>query len=164
MHICHFFHMAVVHTAASLTQSFNFITVSWWDNEVEHNFIYHLSRFLHVRESQQTSHDALITFVASNILLDTYPLKMHDKTASQLVNFDAECFAKTHSLWFKSSLWCSILTILYLVPHRDIWWSEFHLAAGCFYLESAGHTFLWYDCLWEVSNTDASGKDRVSRY
>ena len=104
VHICHFFHMAVVHTAASLTQPFDFITASRRGNEVEHDFVHHLSRFLHVGESQQASRDALMTFVASNILLDAYPPKMHGKTAPQLANFDAECFAKTRSLRSKSSL------------------------------------------------------------
>ena len=164
VHICHFFHMAVVHIAVSLTQLFNFIIVSQQGNKVEHNFIYHLSRFLHVRESQQTSHNALMTFVALNILLDAYPSKMHSKIALQLMNLNAKCFAKICSLWFRDSLWCLVSAILYSISHEDVWWSGSHLTAEHFHLKSTDHTVLWYDYLWEVSNTDISEKDEVSRY
>ena len=74
--------MAVAHTAATLHQPFDFVLASRRgndSNEVQPDFVHHLSRFLRIRESQQVSRNELMTFIASNILLDGYLPEMHGK-------------------------------------------------------------------------------------
>ncbi|MCJ1235116.1 hypothetical protein MMC14_003080 [Varicellaria rhodocarpa] len=84
VHVSEFFHMAVAHTAASSNRPFDFIIASRQGNEVQEDFVNHLSRFLRVGENYQTSQIALMSFIASNILLDAYPPKMHGKLPRQL--------------------------------------------------------------------------------
>jgi len=81
-HLSHFFRMAVAHTAASLNQPFDFVLASRRGNEVQPDFEHHLTRFLELGLKHKASQDALITFVASSILLDAYSPKMHSKKPS----------------------------------------------------------------------------------
>ena len=81
LHVSSFFHMAVAHTASSLTERFDFVLASRRDHEVQPDFADHLSRLLRVGESRQAPRDALMTFAASSILLDAYPPNMHGKDA-----------------------------------------------------------------------------------
>ena len=84
LHVSSFFYMAVAHTAASLSEPFDFVLASRRGNEARPDFAHHLSRFLRVGEIHQAPRDAQMTFVASNILLDAYPPKMHGKDALAL--------------------------------------------------------------------------------
>jgi len=72
--------MIVGHIAASTSWSFDFILASRRGNEVELDFVHHLFRFLRCEEDHQVPRDALMTFIASSIMLDVYPSKMHGKT------------------------------------------------------------------------------------
>ena len=94
VHVSQFFRMAVAHTAASLSQPFDFVLTSRWGNEVQPDFIHHLSRFLQVKESHQTPCDALMAFIASNILLDAYSPKMHGKIPLHLPKISAKYLTK----------------------------------------------------------------------
>jgi len=94
VHVSQFFRMAVAHTAASLSQPFDFVLASRRGNEVQPDFIHHLSRFLRVGESHQTPRDALMAFIASNILLDAYPPKMHGKIPLHLPKIGAKYLTK----------------------------------------------------------------------
>ena len=78
-HLSHFFRMTVAHTATSLIRSFDFVLASRRGNEVQSDFEHHLTRFLELESKHKTSQDALMTFVASSILLDVYSSKMHGK-------------------------------------------------------------------------------------
>jgi len=98
VHVSEFFHMAVAHTAVSINQPFDFVLASCRGNEVQPDFIHHLSRFLRVRESHQTLCDALMAFIVSNILLDAYPPKMHGMIPLHLLNLDAQYLTKICSL------------------------------------------------------------------
>ncbi len=79
-HTARFFRMTVGHIAASTSRPFDFILASRRGNEVEPDFVHHLSRFLRCGEDHQVPRDALMTFIASSIMLDVYPPKMHGKT------------------------------------------------------------------------------------
>ena len=79
-HTTRFFHMAVAHTAASISRPFDFLSASRRGNDVEPDFVHHLSRFMRSGVDHQAPRDALMTFVASSIMLDAYPPKMHGKT------------------------------------------------------------------------------------
>ena len=79
VHMSHFFHMAVAHTAASLSRPFDFVLSSRRGNEVQPDFEHHLSRFLRLGVKHETPQNSLMTFVASSVILDAYPPKMHGK-------------------------------------------------------------------------------------
>jgi len=79
-HTTRVFRMAVAHTAASTSRPFDFTLASRRGNEVEPDFIHHLSRFMRCGEDHQDPRDALMNFTASSIMLGAYPPKMHGKT------------------------------------------------------------------------------------
>ena len=89
--------MAVAHTAVSINQPFDFVLASRRGNEVQPDFVHHLSRFLQVGESHQIPRDALMAFIASNILLDAYPPKMHGTIPLHLPNLNAQYLTKIRS-------------------------------------------------------------------
>lgn len=89
-HITRFFRMAVAHTAVSMSRLFDFILASRRGNDVEPDFVHHLSRFMRSGEDRQVPRDVLMTFVASSIMLDAYPPKMHGKTILALANMEAQ--------------------------------------------------------------------------
>ncbi len=82
IHLNKFFQMAVSHTVASILQSFNFVITSRENNEVESDHIDHVISFLRLETRYKLSYDALTNFIASSILLNAYPSKMHSKTFS----------------------------------------------------------------------------------
>jgi len=96
--------MIVAHTTASMSWPFDFILASRRGNDVEPDFVYHLSRFMRSKRDHQVSRDALITSVASNILLDAYSPKMHDKTILTLANMNAQHLIKICRLRFEDAL------------------------------------------------------------
>ncbi|MCJ1342943.1 hypothetical protein MMC31_001132 [Peltigera leucophlebia] len=77
IHISSFFRMAVAHTAASLSQPFDFISASRRGNEIQSDFADHLFRFLKIGESYEIPREAQMKFISLNILQDAYPPKMH---------------------------------------------------------------------------------------
>lgn len=79
-YIARFFRMIVNHIAISTNRSFDFILTNRRDNEIELDFVHYLFKFMRCKNNYQISHDALITFIASNIMLNAYLLKMHNKT------------------------------------------------------------------------------------
>lgn len=97
-HITRFFRIAVDHTAASMSRPFDFILASRRGNNVEPDVVHHLSRFMRSGRDYQVPRDALMTFVASSILLDAYPPKMHGKIILTLANMNAQHLTKVHRL------------------------------------------------------------------
>lgn len=71
--------MAVDYTAALISRPFDFILASRRGNDIEPDVVHHLSRFMRSGRDHQVPRDALMTSVALSILLDVYPLKIHDK-------------------------------------------------------------------------------------
>lgn len=128
-HISRFFRMAVTHIAVSMSRSFDFILTSQRDNDVESDFIHHLFRFIRFEENHQISRDALMTFIASSIMLDAYFLKMHDKTILVSKKMNVQHLIKIRSLRLRDALWRSVSTSLSSVSYWDIWWSRSRSAA-----------------------------------
>ena len=103
-HTARFFRMAVAHTAASTSLPFDFILASRRGNGVEPDFAQHLSRFMGSGENRHIPRDALMTFIASSIMLDAYPPKMHGKTTLALANMNAPYLTETRSLRSRAAL------------------------------------------------------------
>ena len=64
------------HTSQSITQPFDFISRSRIGNEIGTDYQTHLSTFL---ELGHLSNDDLALFIASSMLMDSYPPRMHNK-------------------------------------------------------------------------------------
>ena len=80
VHLAEFFRMAVMHTAASLLRPFDFVIASRQNNEIRPDHAEHLTTFLKLGTESGLSWDAMTGFIASSILLDAYPPRMHSKT------------------------------------------------------------------------------------
>ena len=78
--------MAMAYTAALISRLFDFILANKKGNDVEPDIIYYLFRFMRSGKDHQVPRDALITSIASNILLDVYPPKMYNKIILTLAN------------------------------------------------------------------------------
>lgn len=79
VHLDKFFQMAISHTASSILRPFDFITASRLGNEVDVDHASHLTTFLRLGKHHQIADDTVAAFVASSMLLDAYPPKMHSK-------------------------------------------------------------------------------------
>lgn len=55
--------MTVINIAASMSRSFDFISTSRRDNDVEPDFEHHLFRFMRFEGDQQVPRNASITFI-----------------------------------------------------------------------------------------------------
>lgn len=77
VHLNKFFQMAVSQSAASLIPPFNFLTASRVGNEVSPDHTDHLTSFLRLGVVHGLSDETVGRFIASTILLDMYPPKMH---------------------------------------------------------------------------------------
>ena len=128
-HIVQFFNMIMIHTTILMNWSFNFILTSRKDNDVESNFIHHLFKFMRFDENYQIFRDTLMIFITSNVMLNAYSSKMHDKTILILTNTNAQHLIKIRKLRFENALWHLILTFLSSVFYWNIWRSRFHLEA-----------------------------------
>lgn len=80
LHLNAFFDQAVEHTAATKDQPFDFIKRSRNGNEVQDNYVGHLSTFLQLGKTHSLSYDDVAFFLASTIVLDSYPPGMHSET------------------------------------------------------------------------------------
>lgn len=79
----------MAYTAALTSWPFDFILASRRGNEVKPDFVYYLFKFIRCGEDHQVPRDALITFIASIIMLDVYLPKMHSKTTPAPAEIDA---------------------------------------------------------------------------
>ena len=77
VHLKKFFQLAISHTATSILRPFNFVTASRLGNEVGADHADHLISFLGLGKNHGLSDDIMGRFIASIILLDAYPLRMH---------------------------------------------------------------------------------------
>ncbi|KAL9127044.1 MAG: hypothetical protein Q9217_004008 [Psora testacea] len=79
VHLNKFFQMAVSQTASSILRPFDFVLASRLGNEVGPDHVDHLTSFLRLGTDCGLSNDTIASFIASTILLDAYPPKMHRK-------------------------------------------------------------------------------------
>lgn len=71
------FRVALSHFSRTIESPFDFIRASRVDNPVEDSFEQHLCEFLYLAHQCYTPYTLLAPFIASYILLDTFPPKMH---------------------------------------------------------------------------------------
>ena len=77
VHLEKFFQIAVSQTASSILRPVDFVTASRLGNEVGPDHLNHLTSFLRLGKDRGVSNDTMASFIASTILLDAYPPKMH---------------------------------------------------------------------------------------
>ena len=81
IHLAEFFRMAVTHTATSLLRPFDFVLASRQNNEVGSDHADHLTTFLRLGTQAGLSWDVMADYIASSILLDAYPPRMHSQAS-----------------------------------------------------------------------------------
>ena len=81
IHFEAFFRRSIEHMARSITEPFDFIQSTRIDNEVSSDFQGHLSNFLTSGKDCYLSYDSLVSFIASSILMDAYPPRMHSESS-----------------------------------------------------------------------------------
>ncbi len=84
VHFEAFFRRAVDHVAHTITEPFDFIQSSRIDNEIYDDYRDHLISFLRTGKDFFLSYERLTSFIASTILMDAYPPKMHSKSINDL--------------------------------------------------------------------------------
>lgn len=77
VHLGSFFQLAVSHTTASIRQPFSYIRASRQGNEIGPGYTDHIFSFLELGARLKVNFDTIAAFIASTILLDAYPPKMH---------------------------------------------------------------------------------------
>ena len=85
VHLNKFFQIAVSQTAASALRPFNFVTASRLGNEVGSDHFDHLTSFLRFEVYRDLSNDIMTSFIASSILLNVYPFKMHRECCTDIL-------------------------------------------------------------------------------
>ena len=81
-HLASFLQQAVQHTAKSLDQPFDFIAGTRAYNSIGNDYEDHLCRFLQTGLHCYISAGTLIGFIASSILMDAYPPRMHGMSSN----------------------------------------------------------------------------------
>ena len=76
-HLSSFFHHALASIARDGARIFDFVKTSRCWNPVGQDYSQHLSEFLTLGLSNFISHPSLATYLASSMLMDAYPPKMH---------------------------------------------------------------------------------------
>jgi len=76
-HIQCFLHRAVQHTALSVTEPFDFIAKSRLGNELRQDYETHVCVFLNLARRYFLSMATVNRFLASSIIMDAYPPRMH---------------------------------------------------------------------------------------
>ena len=76
-HLSSFFHHALASIARDGAQVFDFVKMSRCWNPVGLDYSQHLSHFLNLGLSSFISHPSLATYLASSMVMDAYPPKMH---------------------------------------------------------------------------------------
>ena len=85
VHLNKFFQIVVSQTAVSALRSFNFVTASRLDNEVDPNHFDHLTSFLRFGMYRGLSNDITTSFIASSIVLNAYSLNMHRECCTDIL-------------------------------------------------------------------------------
>jgi hypothetical protein len=78
-HFADFFRLALEHVAKTASHPFDFIAATRADNLIEEASVGHIVNFLRLGLALDVSYYDMASFVASAILMDAYPPKMHRK-------------------------------------------------------------------------------------
>lgn len=78
-HFESFFRQAINHVAQSITTPFGFIEQTRVCNRIHDDYSDHLSVFLTLGKDAFLSYESLTSFIASTILMDAYPPRMHSE-------------------------------------------------------------------------------------
>ena len=81
VHFSAFVKQAVRHVATSFTTPFNFMETTRLSNPLKPDYRAHLSACFTLARHYHVSYETLASFIASSILLDAYPPRMHSKSA-----------------------------------------------------------------------------------
>ncbi len=85
VHLNKFFQIVILQTAVSALQSFNFVTTSQLDNEVDLNHFDHLTSFLQFEMYRDLSNDIMTSFIAFSIVLNVYSFNMHRECCTDIL-------------------------------------------------------------------------------
>ncbi|KAK3167631.1 hypothetical protein OEA41_010758 [Lepraria neglecta] len=77
VHFEAFFSCAIHHLAKSTDQPFDFIESTRLQNQVQHDYSDHIATFVALSTDVFISYGSLTSFIASSILMDAYPPRMH---------------------------------------------------------------------------------------
>ncbi|QSS66922.1 hypothetical protein I7I51_03134 [Histoplasma capsulatum] len=77
VHLDAFFRQAMQHTAMSISEQFDFIAASRVDNILHDDYTGHLQTFLGLCDRFKIPRGTVSSFMASSILMDAYPPRMH---------------------------------------------------------------------------------------
>jgi len=77
-----FFRYAVQHVATSIDVPFDFIASTRVYNRIEDDYRDHIAAFVSLSNERFGSYESLTSFIASSILMDAYPPRMHGKYPS----------------------------------------------------------------------------------
>ena len=83
VHIHRLFRQASQHTSRSVREPFDFLVGSRVDNPLTNDFQLHLSTFLDLSCKYYLSQESTASFVASSILVDAFPPRMHSKSTCE---------------------------------------------------------------------------------
>jgi hypothetical protein len=92
VHLNGFFHHAVVHTVSTKHSQFSFLLASRKDNPVPTDYKSHIKTFLGLAISHKLSYESIASFIASSILMNAFPPRMHCECTGFLNNVDANNF------------------------------------------------------------------------
>jgi len=84
IHFEAFFRHAIDHVASSVTEPFDFVQKTRMSNEIGEDYRSHLYAFLSLGKDYFLSYESLTSYLASTILMDTYPPRIHSKLSDIL--------------------------------------------------------------------------------
>lgn len=79
LHFEAFFRRSIEHIAHSITEPFDFIASTRQANEVTNNYAEHFKSFVSLGTEYFVAYQSLVSFIASAIMMDAYPPRMHSK-------------------------------------------------------------------------------------
>jgi len=85
VHFDAFFKSAIHHLARSSDEPFDFIESSRLQNRVQDDYSDHIATFVALSNDVFISYESLTSFIASSILMDAYPPRMHGKDQESLM-------------------------------------------------------------------------------
>lgn len=80
VHFAAFFGLGISHVAHSIREPFDFIGSTRVDNNVDEDYTGHVNNFLSLGNDYFVSWSKLTSFLASSILMDAYPNRMHSES------------------------------------------------------------------------------------
>lgn len=82
IHFEAFFHGAVHHLAKMIDEPFNFIRCTRLSNPIDEDYRDHIATFVSLSNESFLLYESVVSFIASSILMDAYPPRMHGKCSA----------------------------------------------------------------------------------